>query len=236
MDERYNLFIWSEKQLYKYFAVYHYDSILKVQSAENIPFGEESYLYLRNRQQIYLCDPQHQRIVLFNKDLRVVRVFYFPQNFQQRWDFPQDFIPNQMVINDKGEIYVWDIENQRLYKFDNFWNPLYEIPLELEETPSILAYDYTKDVVVLIDSTTKTFYWISDAGNVIMQQTFPSFEQVFFKNKRFWAVAGKHLYYKEMERFIPFFSFEHAIEHLALEGNRIAVADKTHLWIYHVGD
>ena len=141
-----------------------------------------------------------------------------------------------MVINDKGEIYVWDIENQRLYKFDNFWNPLYEIPLELKETPSILAYDYDKDVVVFIDSVKKTFYWISDAGNIITQQTFPAFEQVFFKNKRFWAVSERRLYYKEAQRFIPFFSFEHAIEHFALEGSRIAVADKKQLWIYHVGD
>ncbi|MEM6803219.1 MAG: hypothetical protein AAF696_17565 [Bacteroidota bacterium] len=110
-------------KLYKYFASHQYDS---VRSIGGVSTREEGFLHpvklaLKNRQDFYVLDDLGRKIILLDKELKLVESFdLFAQFSERNSAFPDEFEPLSFDMSPAGETYLLNNFNHKIYKINSF--------------------------------------------------------------------------------------------------------------------
>ncbi len=127
----------TEHKLYKYYAFKGYDS---VQSVGGLGTGEQGFNYptkvqVVNRQEVWVLDRNNERLVLFNTNLRPIRLLEFRQ-FEARIserNLQTQLVPASFTVSAAGETFVLNQSDNQIFKFDQvgrfesvFGGPVYE--------------------------------------------------------------------------------------------------------------
>lgn len=125
VDAEGNVFILGidEGILYKYLHVHQYDTAIFAGgiSTRNGGFLHPKKLALKNRQDFYLLDDLGRKIVLFDKELKVIESSdFFAVSSNSSIGIPDEFEPYSFDISPAGETFVLNRTNNKVYKINTF--------------------------------------------------------------------------------------------------------------------
>lgn len=111
--------------LYKYLHAHQYDTAIFAGgiSTRDMGFLHPKKLALKNRQDFYLLDDLGRKIVLFDKELKVVESSdFFAISSNSSIGIPDEFEPLSFDISPAGETFVLNKTNNKVYKINTFGN------------------------------------------------------------------------------------------------------------------
>lgn len=125
VDAEGNIFLLGREQglLYKYLANTRYDSAIFAGgiSTRDGGFLHAQKLALKNRQDFYLLDDLGRKIVLFDKELKLVESSdFFAISSYSGVGIPDEFEPQSFDISPSGETFVLNRTNNKVYKVNTF--------------------------------------------------------------------------------------------------------------------
>lgn len=125
VDAEGNVFILGSDQglLYKYLQAQQYDTAIFAGgiSTRDIGFLHPKKLALKNRQDFYLLDDLGRKIVLFDKELKVIESSdFFAVSSNGGIGIPDEFEPWSFDISPAGETFVLNRTNNKVYKINTF--------------------------------------------------------------------------------------------------------------------
>jgi DNA-binding beta-propeller fold protein YncE len=108
---------------------------------------------------VFVCDKQNSRIKFFDKDLNFISELYTRESdiSEERFGYP-----TSCAVSFMGDLYVLDLENIRVVKFDLFGNFLinfggFDAGVYSLQHPKKLVMGYQNSVIVLDDSALVVF-------------------------------------------------------------------------------
>ncbi|MEL6256535.1 MAG: hypothetical protein AAFR87_31320, partial [Bacteroidota bacterium] len=125
VDAEGNIFLLDSREgfLYKYLKSAKYDSTVVVGgiSTRDDGFLHPKKLAVKNRQDFYLLDDLGRKIVLLDKELKVVESSdFYAISSSSTIDIPDEFEPYSFDISSAGETFVLNKFNNRIYKINAF--------------------------------------------------------------------------------------------------------------------
>lgn len=125
VDAEGNIFLLDSREgfLYKYLKSTHYDSSIVVGgiSTRDDGFLHPKKLAVKNRQDFYLLDDLGRKIVLLDKELKVVESSdFYAISSSGSIDIPDEFEPYSFDISSAGETFVLNKFNNKVYKINTF--------------------------------------------------------------------------------------------------------------------